>query len=180
MDLLYGYRELGFIIYALCKAFLPLPSLEVLLIPLCVDAPQSYLQFAVEGAVGTWIGGTIGYGMAKRSKEKIISHLLSRKQIERWEMLMKKYGVFAVFIGGITPIPDFILPYLAGFSNMNYIAFSLTDSFSRFLRSWLIGYSIAQAADIIDFQVYGNLLCLLVLIGGILRWVKGRYFIANE
>lgn len=55
------YQECAFVIYSILKAFLPLPSLEILLIPLCISQPSSYLRFAFEGAVGTFIGGFIGY-----------------------------------------------------------------------------------------------------------------------
>ena len=93
---------------------------------------------------------------------------------------MRRYGILAVFIGGITPIPDFILPYLAGFTQMNFFAFSITDGVSRFLRSWFIGYSIYQASDMIDLQQYGNTLCIILLIWGMIRWLKGRYYAAND
>ena len=33
MDLLLAWKDIGFMLYAMLKAFLPLPSLEVLLIP---------------------------------------------------------------------------------------------------------------------------------------------------
>ena len=137
MQLFVSLSELGFLLYAVLKAFLPLPSLEVLLVPLCVGEPQSYLRFALEGAAGTCVGG-------------------------------------------ITPIPDFILPYLAGLTGMNFFAFSLTDGISRFLRSWLVGYSIYQASGLIDFQAYGNLLCAVVLLWGMIRWIKGRYYAGDD
>ena len=56
MQLFVSMSELGFPLYAVLKAFLPLPSLEVLLVPLCVGEPQSYLRFALEGAAGTCVG----------------------------------------------------------------------------------------------------------------------------
>lgn len=180
MEMLVCLRELGFVLYAVLKAFLPLPSLEVLLVPLCVSEPHSYLRFAIEGAIGTCIGGLIGYLLARRFRQGILDRFLSDEQMDRWEMLMQRYGILAVFIGGITPIPDFILPYLAGLTHMHFFAFSLTDGISRFLRSWLVGYSIARAADLIDFQAYGNLLCVAVLLWGLIRWVKGRYYAGSD
>lgn len=180
MQLFVSLSELGFLLYAVLKAFLPLPSLEVLLVPLCVREPQSYLRFALEGAAGTCVGGGVGYFLASRFRKSILTHFLSEEQMENWQRLMQKYGVLAVFIGGITPIPDFILPYLAGLTGMNFFAFSLTDGISRFLRSWLVGYSIYQASGLIDFQAYGNLLCAVVLLWGMIRWIKGRYYASDD
>lgn len=180
MEFLQLMREIGFMLYAALKAFLPLPSLEVLLIPLCVNEPHAYLRFALEGSVGTCIGGAIGYLLAKKSRKGVLHHFLDEQQINHWEQMMKKYGIFTVFIGGITPIPDFILPYLAGFTNMNFWLFSFSDCSSRFIRSWFIGYSIEQAAHVIDFQTYGNLLCVFILLWSIIYWIKGRYFIIDN
>ena len=166
MQLFVSLSELGFLLYAVLKAFLPLPSLEVLLVPLCVGEPQSYLRFALEGAAGTCVGGGVGYFLANRFRKSILTHFLSEEQMENWQRLMQKYGVLAVFIGGIT--------------GMNFFAFSLTDGISRFLRSWLVGYSIYQASGLIDFQAYGNLLCAVVLLWGMIRWIKGRYYASDD
>ena len=174
------YQECAFVVYSILKAFLPLPSLEILLIPLCISQPSSYLRFAFEGAVGTFIGGFIGYMLALKCKDAILCTLVSSKQLEKGTALMRRYGILAVFIGGITPIPDFILPYLAGFTQMNFFAFSIADGVSRFLRSWFIGYSIYQASDMIDLQQYGNTLCIILLIWGMIRWLKGRYYAVND
>lgn len=176
LELLLAWRDVGFVLYAALKAFLPLPSLEVLLIPLCVSQPEAYLRFSVEGAIGTGLGGLIGYLLAYRFREAIVQHLISAELLEKGQRLMQKHGVLAVFIGGITPIPDFILPYLAGLTHMNFLAFSLTDGFSRFLRSYLIGYSIYRAADVVDFQTYGNLFCVALLFYALIRWGKERYY----
>lgn len=180
MDPLLAWKDIGFMLYAMLKAFLPLPSLEVLLIPLCVQEPASYLRYALEGAVGTCAGGLIGYLLARHLAERIARSLITPQQMEKGCRLMQRYGILAVFIGGITPIPDFILPYLAGFTRMNFLAFTLSDGISRFLRSLLIGYSISRAADLIDFQVYGNLLCAIILIWGMIKWIKGRYYAAES
>ena len=128
--------------------------------------------------MGTCAGGLIGYLLARRLAERIARSLITPQQMEKGCRLMQRYGILAVFIGGITPIPDFILPYLAGFTRMNFLAFTLSDGISRFLRSMLIGYSISRAADLIDFQVYGNLLCAIILIWGMIKWIKGRYYAA--
>ena len=101
MELLLAWRDAGFMLYAMLKAFLPLPSLEVLLIPLCVQAPQRYLWYALEGAAGTCVGGLIGYLLARRLSTRITRTLISAQQLEKGCRLMRRYGVLAVFIGGI-------------------------------------------------------------------------------
>ena len=95
MDLLLAWKDIGFMLYAMLKAFLPLPSLEVLLIPLCVQEPASDLRYALEGAVGTCAGGLIGYLLARRLAERIARSLITPQQMEKGCRLMQRYGILA-------------------------------------------------------------------------------------
>ena len=36
--------------------------------------------------------------------------------------------------------------------------------------------NLRRAAELIDFQVYGNLFCVIILIWGMIKWLKGRYY----
>ena len=98
------WQDVGLILYAILKAFLPLPSLEVVLTPLCLKHPEKWLLYSFEGAIGTCIGGAIGYGIAYSVGRKALAHIASDEDIEKGETLMRKHGLLAVFIGGITPI----------------------------------------------------------------------------
>ena len=122
------WQDVGLILYAILKAFLPLPSLEVVLTPLCLKHPEKWLLYSFEGAIGTCIGGAIGYGIAYSVGRKALAHIASDEDIEKGETLMRKHGLLAVFIGGITPIPDFLLAYLAGcFWNLVFFINSSMD-----------------------------------------------------
>lgn len=141
--------------YAILKAFLPLPSLEVVLLPLNMQRPDLLMWYSLIGAVGTFIGGTIGYGLACVIKEDVWRKFFGDESWEKGKRLVEKYGVVAVFIGGVTPIPDFLLAYLAGFVRMNYFAFALSDGIARFLRSILILYAFNQLGILVDMDKYG-------------------------
>lgn len=58
----------------------------------------------------------------------------SEQEIASGRQLMDRYGVLAVFIGGVTPIPDFLLAYLAGMTQMALIPFLLSDGTARLLQ----------------------------------------------
>ena len=58
----------------------------------------------------------------KAAWEKAFSSLVSEEDMQKGEDMVKRYGVVAVFIGGITPLPDFlfgiscrIYPYVIAF-----------------------------------------------------------------
>ena len=82
------WQDVGLILYAILKAFLPLPSLEVVLTPLCLKHPEKWLLYSFEGAIGTCIGGAIGYGIAYSVGRKALAHIASDEDIEKGETLM--------------------------------------------------------------------------------------------
>mgnify|MGYP000008827788 CR=1 FL=1 len=69
-DFFIVWQDIGLILYSVLKAFLPLPSLEVILVPLVLHSPQKWLLYSLEGAVGTCIGGGIRAGVGPGLGEK--------------------------------------------------------------------------------------------------------------
>lgn len=168
------WQDIGLILYAILKAFLPLPSLEVILVPLCLNAPHKWVLYSIEGAIGTCIGGGIGYIIAHCLGRKALVHIACEEDITKGEALMNKYGLLAVFIGGITPIPDFLLAYLAGFTRMNFIKFSLCDGFARLLRSLLICFGLSQLHTILRVDQFGMWFSLVIMLYLVVRWGRAK------
>lgn len=160
------------VVYSILKAFLPLPSLEVVLIPLVIRNPDGFLLYSIVGAIGTYVGGSIGYILAMSIKEKVWISFFGKNTWEKGKELFHHYGILAVFIGGITPIPDFILAYIAGFTRMNYLAFALSDGIARFLRSIIVLYFFIQLGVVIDMDKYGTYMLVFILV-----YFFGKYFV---
>lgn len=169
------WKDIGLILYAILKAFLPLPSLEVVLVPITLANPANWLLYSLEGAVGTFIGGGIGYWLAHRYGRRALSHMASQNDIDKGEELMNRYGVWAVFIGGITPIPDFLLAYLAGFTHMRFSLFAFCDAFARLLRSLLVCYGLLKLGEIINVDWFGTVFSLVILAWLLFRWGKEKW-----
>ncbi|MEG0264839.1 MAG: VTT domain-containing protein [Erysipelotrichaceae bacterium] len=156
--------------YSVLKAFLPLPSIEVIFVPLCLLYPNKWLWYSLIGAIGTFIGGAIGYAIGYNLGHKSMRYMANAKDIEKGESLMNRYGVIAVFIGGITPIPDFLLAYLAGLTHMSFIAFALSDAIARFLRSMIVAFLLNQLNMIINFDRFGTYFSFFIIFILFLRW----------
>lgn len=168
------WQDIGLFLYSVLKAFLPLPSLEAVLTPLCLHSPQKWLLYSLEGALGTCVGGAIGYAIAYRLGKKALAHLVSREELQKGEQLIRRHGVFAVFIGGITPIPDFLLAYLAGFARMNLIAFLLCDGFARLVRSLLVTYGLKTLGTALPLDDFGIWLSFLIMLWLVWKWWKQK------
>lgn len=179
-DFLILWQDLGLILYSILKAFLPLPSLEVVLVPLVMNAPSKWVLYSLEGALGTFIGGGIGYFIAYKLGRKVLKNIASAKDIEKGEEMMEKYGLWAVFIGGITPIPDFLLGYLAGFTRMKFIPFALCDAIARLLRSLLICYMLKSLGHIMDVEKLGTWFSLIIMAWLVFRWWRGKRKVHQE
>ena len=92
-DFFIVWQDIGLILYSVLKAFLPLPSLEVILVPLVLHSPQKWLLYSLEGAVGTCIGGAIGYGIARILGKKVLYNIAAKEDVEHGEELMDRYGL---------------------------------------------------------------------------------------
>ena len=84
------WQDVGLLLYSVLKAFLPLPSLEVILTPLCLKNPQKWVIYAMEGAIGTCVGGAIGYMIAKLLGKKAFSSLVSEEDMKKGEDMVKR------------------------------------------------------------------------------------------
>lgn len=168
------WQDIGLILYAILKAFLPLPSLEVVLTPLCLNNPDRWILYSIEGAIGTCIGGGIGYFIAYKLGRKALRHIASEDEIQKGEDLMQRHGMLAVFIGGVTPIPDFLLAYLAGFTHMNFMSFTLCDGFARLLRSLVVTYGLRILGTVIPIDSFGTWFSLIILAYMLWKWFKSR------
>lgn len=169
-----AFEDIGLLLYSILKAFLPLPSLEVMLVPMCLHQPQNWIRYSIVGALGTCIGGAIGYVLAYQLGKRVLKNIAAQEDIEKGERLMNQYGVAAVFIGGVTPLPDFLLAYLAGFTHMNFMAFTLTDGFARLLRSLLITYCLKTLGTVIDVDAFGIWFSALIFLWMAWEWRKTR------
>ncbi|MBE6114248.1 MAG: DedA family protein [Erysipelotrichaceae bacterium] len=163
-------KTIFLLLYSTFKAFLPLPSLEVILIPLIIETPSFALFYSLIGGIGTFVGGSIGYAIAYYLGSKWMDHLSSQDTIRKGMELVSKHGVIAVFIGGITPIPDFLLAYLAGLTRMNYWPFAITDALARFLRSILVSYVVILFGYVIDMDKWGSIISLVIIVYFVLKW----------
>lgn len=162
--------DLFLIVYSCLKAFLPLPSLEAVLVPFCLADPQKSLYYALISGIGTFLGANFGYELARCYGRDFALRFMSAKTLDQGEVAMKKYGALAIITGSITPFPDFILAYVAGIYKMNRWLFLLLDGGSRFVRSLLVAYSVNQLSEHFAIEKYSTILSILILIYFLLKY----------
>ncbi len=92
------------------------------------------LYAALIAAFGSVLGGLVGYFLGKFLGEPIVKKFVSEKHYEKGEILFRKYGIWAVIIAGITPIPFKVICWMAGIFEMPVLGFLLAAFIGRFPR----------------------------------------------
>ncbi len=96
------------------------------------------LKAALIATFGSIFGGLTAHFLGKVLGEKFVRDLIGEKNFSKGEGLFKKYGVFALIVAGLTPIPFKAVCWLAGIFEMNRLAFLIGAFIGRFPRFMLV------------------------------------------
>ena len=156
------------------SSFFPIPP-DVFLIALCIAVPTKSFRYAAVCAVGSVLGGALGYGLGFWFMDSIgqsimnLYHLADKYELVR--ELYQKYDVWAVGTAGFTPIPYKLFTISAGLFKLNFPSFLLVSLVSRSARFFLVAALIWKFGAPIKTFIgkYFNILSVLfmvLLIGG--------------
>lgn len=151
-------------IYSILKAFLPLPSLEAILLPMCILNPNYAFYYCVISGIGTCIGGHIGYECSYHFGRKIILKFVDEKTIDEGMNEFNRIGPLFIIVGSISPFPDFILAYVAGLAKMNRFLFLLLDGGCRFIRSIILVFVTIRFNQYLQLDKYITILSIFLLV----------------
>lgn len=128
----FGYTLIVFLM-AMESSVLPLPS-EVVIPPAAHWANTSQIPLAVwgivvAGAIGSWLGATAMYWVARAAGRPLCLRygryaLITPEKIEGAERWATHYGAMGIFISRLLPVVRHLIGIPAGIVRMNYGAFS--------------------------------------------------------
>jgi len=169
----YGVPALAVIAVAE-SSFFPVPP-DVLLLALCLGAPQRAFYFAAVCSVSSVIGGIGGYLIGWLVWEQVdqffFAYVFGEPIFLRVQDVYRTYDFWAVFAAGFSPIPYKVFTIAAGVFEIDFVRFVLASAVSRSARFFLVAGLIWKfGPPIKDFvDRYFNLLSvvfLILLIGG--------------
>ncbi len=166
--------------------FSPLP-LDPLLISMGVARPDLAFLHAAIGTGFSVAGGLVGYWIGQRWGRPVVLKFTSPGRIERAERMFQKYGVWAVLVAAITPIPYKVFTISAGLLELNLRAFLIVSLVGRGIRFFvgagliiLFGPAVEELLGVWFPLATGGALAaaVLVLVGGLIiarvkRMVRG-------
>ena len=158
------------------SSFFPIPP-DVFLMVLCIAVPKRSFRYAAICAVGSVVGGAIGYGLGLGFMDtlgvKILDWYGLQDKYAVVQNLYQQYDALAVGAAGFTPLPYKLFTITAGAFKINFVTFMLMSIVSRSARFFLVAALVYKfGAPIRHFiERYFNLLSILffiLLIGGFL------------
>ena len=158
------------------SSFFPVPP-DVLLIALAISIPKKSLKFAAICAVGSVLGGIVGYGIGLYGYETIgkpiVEFYHGQPIMEKVKLWYDQYGFLGVLIAAITPIPYKVFTIASGVFEFDFASFTVASIIGRSTRFFVVAGMIWKFGPAIrDFiDKYFNLLSwafMVLLIGGFL------------
>ena len=98
------------------------------------------------GGIGSCIAGMFGYLIGHKVGAGSFTAWFGKEHLRKGETLFKKYGIWAVIVGALTPIPYSVVTWTAGIYKMNFLTFMITvicTRIPRFFVMGLIGYLLS-------------------------------------
>ena len=123
------------------SSFFPIPP-DVMLIPMVLADRDRAWRFATIATVASVLGGILGYAIGYYLYDAVGLPILKfygkEHALDAFITFVHDYGVPAVIIKGMTPIPYKIVTIAAGVAKMNFPAFIGASIIARAMRFYLV------------------------------------------
>ena len=98
------------------------------------------LYASIIATVGSVLGAVVGYFLGKFLGEPVFKKFFKEDWYNKGELLFRKYGIWAVIIAAVSPIPFKAVCWLAGIFEMPIGGFILASFIGRFPRFLFIAF----------------------------------------
>jgi membrane protein YqaA with SNARE-associated domain len=123
------------------SSFFPIPP-DVMLVPMVLADRDRAWRFATIATVASVLGGMLGYAIGYYAYDAIGLPILKfygkEHALDAFITFVHEYGVPAVIIKGMTPIPYKIVTIAAGVAKMDLLAFTGASIIARAMRFYLV------------------------------------------
>lgn len=127
------------------SSFFPVPP-DVMLAPMCLATPRKAMHFALLTTLASVAGGLFGYLIGQFALDAILPWLQASAYWNAYQTAVGwfgRWGVWAVFIAGFSPIPYKVFTIAAGALAMPLLPFTLASLVGRGLRFFLVAALMA-------------------------------------
>ena len=123
------------------SSFFPIPP-DVMLIPMVLSRREKAWWYATIATVTSVLGGILGYAIGYYAYQTVGLPILEfygkAHALDSFISFVHTYGVEAVIIKGMTPIPFKVVTIAAGVAKMDLLAFIGASIIARAMRFYLV------------------------------------------
>ena len=123
------------------SSFFPIPP-DIMLIPMVLSDRRKAWWYATIATVTSVLGGILGYAIGYYLYDAVGLPILKfygrEHALDSFMTFVREYGVEAVIIKGMTPIPYKVVTIAAGVGKMNLLAFIGASIVARAMRFYLV------------------------------------------
>ena len=162
------------------SSFFPIP-VDVMLAPMCMADRKRSWRFAFIATIFSVLGGVAGYfiglGLFEAIKPWLAdshywdAYLLSREWFD-------KYGIWAIFVAGFSPIPYKVFTIAAGVAALNLPGFFIASLIGRGARFYLVSGLIVLGGEKLEHNlrryVEGIGWAVVVIVAAVIAWLMVR------
>jgi membrane protein YqaA with SNARE-associated domain len=127
------------------SSFFPVPP-DVMLAPMCLANPRRALAFALLTTLASVAGGLLGYAIGHFALDAVLPWLQESRYWPAYQTAVAwfdRWGVWAGFLAGFSPIPYKVFTIAAGALSMALLPFTLASIVGRGLRFFLVASLMA-------------------------------------
>lgn len=125
--------------------FFPIPP-DVMLAPMCMAHPKRAWWFALITTLSSVAGGLLGYLIGYYAIHSILPWLSTTHYWPAYETAINwfgRYGFWAIFVAGFSPIPFKVFTIAGGAMGMALLPFTLAALIGRGMRFFLVAGLLA-------------------------------------
>ncbi|MFH1668883.1 MAG: VTT domain-containing protein [Candidatus Woesearchaeota archaeon] len=134
---MYGFFGL-FVLVVLMDTIIQPISPDILVLSSTFGGANLWLA-ALIGGIASCVAGSIGYTFGKALGEDGFVKWFGKTHLRKGRGLFRKYGIWAVIVGALSPIPYSSVCWTAGIYDMDFLPFVVTSALTRIPRFFFIG-----------------------------------------
>jgi len=156
---LHRYGVLVFIGMGLVdNSIFPTPGgMDALVIVLSAHRRESWWYYAIAATIGSVIGASVTYYLARKGGEEALAKKLGKKRAEKVNRAFGRYGFWSVFLSSLAPPPVPTAAFVAAAGALRYSQkmFLLAMASGRVLRFAIVAWVASRYGTQI-FQFFGR------------------------
>lgn len=181
LDFAYGpWSVLALSINALTESiFFPVPP-DLLLIAISALKPESAIWLAAITTGSSVVGALLGYKIGQTIGRRILFKIVKPSRLELAENFFKRYGIWAILVASLTPVPYKVFVILAGILRLDLRLFLIASLVGRSIRFFSLGALFYIFGEPIEGFVNSNFGLLTIAIAAVLVVTSALIFVLSK